>query len=492
MSAINGYDSVRYPGLAYPDSHIAHLHGLATWWGLAAAAPEACRVLEIACGDGGNLIPMALAFPNSHWLGVDLAQEPIARGRALAAELNLPHLQLKAQDFQTMSEDAASFDYIIVHGLYSWVDAPLRDALMATLARLLRPAGLAFVSYNCYPGCHRRAEIWEPLRFHVEGISDPAQRVAEARALAQLLRQSLLQADTQGQAMQAELDRVLRSPPGVLFHDDLAASNQPFYFYQFHQHAQAHGLQFLGEAELAAMGLQGLSPLAQQMLQALDPLSREQYRDFMRQRRFRQTLLCHAAQALQREPPPEHLLGFHLSSDATLQGSRDSLPAHSDAACLHDLITLLTAASPNSLPVPDLLQQLEQTHHGHQSPAQLLKMMHSALMSGVLRLHAKPLQLCTQAGEHPTASALARAQLRRDPQVELLTTLRHDMLKIDDPQVRRLLPLMDGSRNRAQLLQAMHEPATQSLGMVPVPQLASAAQLEAHLHTLGRMALLTA
>ncbi|MEJ6006539.1 class I SAM-dependent methyltransferase [Paucibacter sp. AS339] len=491
MSANNRYDSVSYPGLAYPDSHIAHLFGLAAWWGLAAAPPEACRVLEIACGDGANLIPMALELPHSRFVGVDLAQEPIARGQSLAAELDLRNLQLHAQDFQTLHEEAGSFDYILVHGLYSWVDAPLREALMRRLARLLSPRGLAFVSYNCYPGCHRRAEVWESLRFHVEGITDPAQRVTEARSLAQLLRQSQLQPDLQGQAMQAELDRLLRSPPGVLFHDDLAETNQPFYFHQFNQHAQQHGLQFLGEAELAAMGTQGLSPLARQTLQALDPLSREQYRDFMRQRRFRQTLLCHAEQSLQREPQPEHLLGFHLSSDAKLQGDRDSLIAHSESACLHELIEWLTAASPNSLPVPDLLQRLLQAHGGHQSEAQLLRLMHSALMTGVVRLHARPLRLCTQASSQPMASALARAQLRRDPQADLLTTLRHDMLKIEDPLVRRLLTLMDGSRNRPQLLQAMSEASTQDPSANQATEITSLEALEAHLHTLGRMALLS-
>jgi len=75
------YDEVPYPGLPLPQTHPSQLATLGFLHGLEPAPVERCRVLELGCGDGGNLIPMALDLPESEFVGIDLSAPAIATGR---------------------------------------------------------------------------------------------------------------------------------------------------------------------------------------------------------------------------------------------------------------------------------------------------------------------------------------------------------------------------------------------------------------------------
>ena len=116
------------------------------------AAVGRCRVLELGCGDAGNLAPMALALPEAEFVGIDAAPGAIARGRALADAIRLPNLTLEAIAIEDFEPDAGGFDYVIAHGVYSWLPAPARDRLLALCARALARGGVAYVSYNALPG----------------------------------------------------------------------------------------------------------------------------------------------------------------------------------------------------------------------------------------------------------------------------------------------------------------------------------------------------
>src|SRR5579875_368864 len=76
----NPFDEVPYPGFPFPESHPDRLATIATLFGMTPPLLESCRILELGCGDGSNLIPMAFGLPQSQWLGVDLAERPIQKG----------------------------------------------------------------------------------------------------------------------------------------------------------------------------------------------------------------------------------------------------------------------------------------------------------------------------------------------------------------------------------------------------------------------------
>jgi cyclopropane fatty-acyl-phospholipid synthase-like methyltransferase len=145
QEALTAYDQVPYPGHPFAQAHPDRLATVATLFGLRPADPAACRVLELGCGDGGNLVPMALALPDSAFCGVDLSPSAIDRAQALSDELGLVNVDLRAADLAALP-DVGAFDYVIAHGVYSWIAPPARDALLAACRERLAPGGVAYVS----------------------------------------------------------------------------------------------------------------------------------------------------------------------------------------------------------------------------------------------------------------------------------------------------------------------------------------------------------
>jgi len=181
------YDSVVYPGYAYAQTHPDQLAAYARLCGLEPAPVERCRVLEVACGDAANLLPMAVALPKATFHGFDLASSSIERGRAIARELGLANLTLAHLDINEAPARMGEFDYVIAHGFYSWVPQSARDQPMAICRASLAPRGVAFISYNTLPGGHIRRMIREMMLFHVDRAPDPETKTNQARALLHFL-----------------------------------------------------------------------------------------------------------------------------------------------------------------------------------------------------------------------------------------------------------------------------------------------------------------
>lgn len=465
---MTAYDAVRYPGHPHPVTHPDRLAAIAAVFGMTPAPVERCRVLEVACGDGANLIPMAYGLPGSSFVGFDLAPAPIEAGRRLARRLGLDNLALDVLDLRQFPDGGGGFDYIIAHGLYSWIPSAQRTALLALIASHLAPAGVAFVSYNTYPGCYLRRMVWEILRFHTGELADPMDRIAEAQGLVRLLAGGRSVRHAGSAALQAEAERLLEQAPGYLFHDDLAEVNEPVYFHQFVDAAAQHRLQFLGEAELQAMGFGGLTPDARRALAGIDPILREQYLDFLKCRRFRQTLLCHGAARVEREPAARVvetlLLGLpgkvrvqqgRAAADGPDPGEREAA-LRGEEALLQALLDALEEAAPQRLAFGQLAARVQARigpeAWGRVQPEAFTRLVYGAARAGAVTLHTHAPPLAAVPGERPRASRLARLEVE---QGSLVTSLCHDSVALDDEIARELLLLLDGSRSRAQLIDAL-------------------------------------
>ena len=158
MSGETSYDTVPYPTGSYSQTHPDRLATVATLLGHQPAPPGRCRVLEIGCGNGGNLIPMAFAMPESTFTGIDLAATPIAQGEKLV-EVGLKNITLLQQDLTTYAPEREAFDYVIAHGLYAWVAAPVQDRLLAVCRAALAPQGVAFRELQRAPGLPHPADV---------------------------------------------------------------------------------------------------------------------------------------------------------------------------------------------------------------------------------------------------------------------------------------------------------------------------------------------
>jgi SAM-dependent methyltransferase len=346
----NMYDQVLYNSRPASQSHPGHLATLATLFGLSPAPVEKCRVLELGCGNGANLIPMALTLPGSQFVGVDLAGVPVAAAQALAVELKLENTAFRQLDVMDLDPGFGEFDYIIAHGIYSWVPAAVRDKVMAICRGNLAPNGVAFVSYNTFPGCHLRKMMRGMLEYQTRNIAGPELRLKHAYALINFLNAS----NPKSPALREELKLIRSSDPGLVFHDDLEPVNDPVYFHEFAEHARTHGLQFLSEAEFFSTQPIGFDAEVVDTIRLLsqgDRIKEQQYLDFLKCRRFRQTLLCHRELALGHEPAAARIPELCVSSpakpaqDVTDPGSDEEVEFHAtDGASMTTNLPLAKAA----------------------------------------------------------------------------------------------------------------------------------------------------
>jgi hypothetical protein len=453
---------------------------------------ERCRVLELGCGDGGNLVPMALGLPNASFVGVDAAPGAIARGAGLIDALELPNVALHAESIEDFAPAAGDFDYVIAHGVYSWVAPAVRDRLVAICRHALTEQGVAYVSYNALPGGRVREALRDMLRFHTAELSEPAERIVQARALLRFLLEGLPAEHDLASVVRRQAEGALDRGDASLLHDDLAEVNEPVYFHELVAHAEGHGLQYLAEADFFEMQIGAASEPAAQALMAIeDPVRREQYLDFLKGRMFRQTLLCRAELAIDRTPRPEVIERLAVSTQAEPRGEprADGAQAFAgptgstlttDHPLVIDALKRAAGAWPAALWVRDLLGP-DATLAERRALCDALLRSYAA---NLVVLHVHPPQAASTSYDAPRATALARHQARAG---ETVTNLRHASVRIEDDLGRRLVTLLDGTRDRAALAAELRSHLLAQGRPVPADL---ADSLERSLQGLARLALL--
>jgi SAM-dependent methyltransferase len=450
------YDAIEYDALPHPVTHPDHVAAVVTMFGLDPPPVASARVLEVGCNDGSNLLPMAARLPHASFTGCDIAPGAIRAARKAATAIGLPNVEFLEADLSSL--ERGPYDYIIAHGVYSWVPAPVRDALLALAQRALSPNGILFTSYNTYPGGYVRRAAWEALRWHTRELSSRESRISAAREMAALLGTPAPVHDAGDAAVRAEFMRISGESDGLLFHDTLAEPNEPVWFHAFVEHAGRHGLTYVAEALPAMMAGGGLEPHIREFLATRDRLAREQYLDFVRVRRFRQSLLCRSEAAGDFQLSAAGLKRLFASASLQLMRAAAArrLPATPgpDGDVLRRLLETLVEAAPDVLAAPDLLASVPSGTSARSVEAIAL----DAWISGFVQLHACPPRSAGTGSTHPRASRVARWQAgRRDA----VTNLRHETVRLADPFTRTLLTLCDGERDRESLALAMGPGALQ-------------------------------
>ncbi len=296
---VNPYDEVPYQSIALTETHPDRLATVAALLGLDAPATETARVLELGCAGGGNLIPMALGAPGGRFVGIDYSPRQIDQARQLAEKAGASNVEFHAMSLTDVTPDFGRFDYILSHGVYSWVPEPVKEAILRISRENLEPTGLAYISYNVFPGWHVPGMLREMMMYHVRNTSDPAARARSARALLDFLAASV--PEQEGHYAKVLKDEALTLRPhadSYLLHEHLEEHNHPIYFHEFVKRAGARGLKVLGDARFWSMAT-SVQPTMAKVLDkvATDPIEREQYFDFLCNRRFRRSILCHDSAA---------------------------------------------------------------------------------------------------------------------------------------------------------------------------------------------------
>jgi len=472
VTAVNPYDEVPYPSNPLAATHPDRLAVQGILYGLTPAIPERCRVLELGCGTGGNLIAMALTLPESEFLGVDLAARHIAQGQDVARTLGLGNLRLEQFDLCAAGPALGRFDYIIAHGVYSWVPPATRDRLLALCGILLAEHGIAYISYAVYPGAYHRRLVREILMHDAGGRTGQA-RLDRGRALLAFLADALPGPERYRAIFKEERTIWDRFGAANYLHDNLNDDNQPVWFREFVTHAAGHGLQYLADLAVPGAPEHVHPPEVVGRLHEFagaDRLAREQYRDFLEGRLFRQSLLCRAEIAVPSAPQAAQVERLCVLSAARPVSPQPDLqpgvveefriPSGQAMQTSHPLakaaVGVLGQQWPRALAFSELLA-CAGAALGPDAPSaaaaqELAEFLLIADGMDFARLLATVPRWVPDVSARPVASPLARWQAAQGP---ALTNICHQTVRIEDALLRHLIQLLDGSRDHAALIETM-------------------------------------
>ena len=446
---MNVYDLVEYPSYAIPQSYPDKLAVVAAMFGMSPVSPEKARVLDVGCGSGGNLLPMATLWPDGEYVGIDLASTAIDKAKAKAERLGLENVRLECADLMDLPADFGTFDYIIAHGFISWVPHQVREQLFQVCHDRLTPQGIGYISFNAYPGCHVRDMFREIMMEHTRGIEDPNERASEARSIVEVIAESGISSDAIQELARSERDIICRKSTGALLHDELEINFRSLYFHEFEAMAARHGLQFVYEAVYN----EGQPPL-NLTEEALDLLAQaqqrgvlvyEQYLDFLKLRRFRQCLVTHAGVPLNREAPAKSMHQFHygapLQRADVPEGVEFSNPGTKGAVVTPNPVTI-TALDRIAKAWPSTIEfdQLADDPDGRASLEPILERFFAA---GLIDAHATARVCPQQMSAKPEVWSYARLQAESE---RVLTPLTLVGVSVEDSNVRKLVLLADGTR----------------------------------------------
>jgi methyltransferase-like protein/2-polyprenyl-3-methyl-5-hydroxy-6-metoxy-1,4-benzoquinol methylase len=481
------YDATPYTSNSFPQSAPGHLAAIAYFFGLEPPDVSTARVLEIGCAAGGNLLPFAATHPHARVVGIDLSPVQIDHGRVRIQALGLDNLQLLVGDIARIDLAALGrFDYIIAHGVYSWVPPEVQEALLSAIRTLLAPDGVAYLSYNVYPGWKHKEVIRDAMILASGASSTPEDKAREARRMADFLREVAPADSVLARTLADSASHALGFGDSYLLHDELETFNAPCYFYEMLGRATTHGLTYLAEAHPETMIPGNFGPrVAEYLSEKCGGVQMlvEQYLDFVLNRMFRQSLLIHAERVPQIRYEPDrrrfdrlHVAAWvppvegptrldnsrqeYLESDgATLFTNDPGIKAALDALCDRWPATLsrreLVDAAHTRLVGAGL-------NPGDTLPDHVDDLIGVLILQGAARVRLAPVAPGpVSATLRLDETARLMAELSRNDADASTFNLWHETL-ILSPVDRHLLPLLDGTRDRDALVEELLTLATET------------------------------
>jgi len=460
-------DDYFYEALPFPETHPDHLGAIGTLFGLHPAPPARCRLLEIGTATGGNVLPMAASLPESRFVAIDRADESLAVARTHAEGARLENLALHLTDIREFHDEPASYDYIVCHGVYSWVPDDARAAIRSAIRRLLAPHGIAYISFNTLPGWHLRGAIRDMIRREVSREGTAAERVAKARAFLRLLATETAGNDASRAWLTGELAIIAELSDHYLLGEHLAVENRAEYFDDFARDMAESGLAFVTDAHVPLVFPERLGPAAAEVARARgrDVVAVQQTLDYLELRCFRRAVLCRDDAPLERHVSAKRLEGLVVASplapkaetidleeghEETFEGPGGAIAT--DQATLKAALVALAGVRPRGKTFAALAEEvgrrLGRGAWDDEARARLARNLLGLYTKGAIKLWASDKPMAHAPGERPVAAPFARYQASIGS--VYATSLLHEGAQIDTFD-RALLSRMDGTRDAAAL-----------------------------------------
>lgn len=299
------YSELGYKSMPFPYTTPATLEAYAALVGVSAPNPKNARVLELGATYGGNIISQALFNPDATFVGIELSQEQVEKGNEVIANAGLTNVSLIQSDIASIGSEIGTFDYIIAHGVYSWVDDGVKEALLRLINEHLAEDGIAYISYNTYPGWHTMDEVRQLMMFSNRDKTqfNHKEKVLHGKTIGSIVGSQILKYDNlkeRNSKFLGALRSVMQKDEYYVGHDHLEPNNDPVYFYQFNDHLEAHNLAYLCDADLTLSMVRSFDADIADTLDKLalnDHVAQEQYLDFMLDTTFRKSIICKAKHA---------------------------------------------------------------------------------------------------------------------------------------------------------------------------------------------------
>ena len=294
------YKELGYKSYPFPFTTPAHLEAYGTLVGLKPPTAKTARVLELGATYGGNIISQAVHNPEATFIGIELSQDQVEKGNKIISDAKLDNVSLLQGDILNFDESLGNFDYIIAHGFYSWISDEMKDKLLDIISHHLADNGIAYVSYNTYPGWHTMEEVRQLMLFANRGYDELThkEKVLRGKTVGSLVGAQILNYDNlkeRNSKFLGALRSVMQKDDYYVGHDHLEPHNDPCYFYQFNDHLKAHNLSYVCDADLTLSMVRTYDESIADKLEKLAPNSQadqEQYLDFMLDTTFRKSIIC--------------------------------------------------------------------------------------------------------------------------------------------------------------------------------------------------------
>ena len=296
------YKELGYKSYPFPFTTPAYLEAYGTLVGLNTPPAKTARVLELGATYGGNIISQAVHNPEATFVGIELSQDQVEKGNKIISDAKLDNISLIQGDIMNFDETLGTFDYIIAHGFYSWISDEMKDKLLDIISKHLADNGIAYVSYNTYPGWHTMEEVRQLMLFANRGYDELThkEKVLRGKTVGSLVGAQILNYDNlkeRNSKFLGALRSVMQKDDYYVGHDHLEPHNDPCYFYQFNDHLKAHNLSYVCDADLTLSMVRTYDESIADKLEKLAPNSQadqEQYLDFMLDTTFRKSIICKA------------------------------------------------------------------------------------------------------------------------------------------------------------------------------------------------------
>ena len=299
------YKELGYKSYPFPFTTPAYLEAYGTLVGLKPPTAKTARVLELGATYGGNIISQAAHNPEATFVGIELSQDQVEKGNKIIGDAKLDNVSLVQGDILNFDESMGTFDYIIAHGFYSWISDEMKDKLLDIISNHLADNGIAYVSYNTYPGWHTMEEVRQLMLFANRGHDESThkEKVLRGKTVGSLVGAQILNYDNlkeRNSKFLGSLRSVMQKDDYYVGHDHLEPHNDPCYLYQFNDHLKDNNLTYVGDADLTLSMVRTYDESIADKLEQLAPNSQadqEQYLDFMLDTTFRKSIICKASAA---------------------------------------------------------------------------------------------------------------------------------------------------------------------------------------------------